>query len=60
MTSANRFQDKVAVVTGGANGIGKATVLGMAQEGAKVVIVDLNPAGEDVAEQIRKHLGVKS
>ena len=53
MTSANRFQDKVAVVTGGANGIGKATVLGMAQEGAKVVIVDLNPAGEDLAEQIR-------
>ncbi|QUD89968.1 SDR family NAD(P)-dependent oxidoreductase [Phenylobacterium montanum] len=37
-----RFQDKVAVVTGGASGIGAATVRLFAAEGAKVVVVDMN------------------
>ena len=38
----NRFQDKVAIVTGGASGIGAATVMEFAIEGAKVVLVDLD------------------
>lgn len=37
-----RFQNKVALVTGGGRGIGRATVLRFAQEGASVVIADLN------------------
>ncbi len=37
-----RFQDRVAVITGGASGIGAATVRLLAAEGAKVVVVDLN------------------
>ncbi|HEX2931591.1 MAG TPA: 3-oxoacyl-ACP reductase family protein [Candidatus Binatia bacterium] len=36
-----RLKDKVAVITGGAQGIGRAIALGMAREGAKVVVADL-------------------
>ena len=36
-----RLKNKVAVITGGAQGIGRAIALGMAQEGAKVVVADL-------------------
>ncbi len=48
-----RFQDKVAIVTGGASGIGKACVELLAAEGAKVAIADLNEeAAKQVAEAI--------
>ena len=36
-----RFRDKVIVVTGGGVGIGRAYSLGLAQEGAKVVVADI-------------------
>ncbi len=39
---SGRLQDKVAVVTGGASGIGRATVLRFLDEGAAVVAADLN------------------
>ncbi len=54
MTETKRFQDKIAVVTGGASGIGQATALAFVKEGAKVVILDLAAAGEEVARQIRQ------
>lgn len=38
-----RFENKVAIVTGGSSGIGAATVERLAAEGAKVLIADLNP-----------------
>lgn len=38
----NRFQDKIVVVTGGASGLGAASVEGFLKEGAKAVVADLN------------------
>lgn len=38
----NRLEDKVAIITGAASGIGRATALLFAQHGAKVVLGDLN------------------
>ena len=43
MNPARRFADQVVVITGAARGIGFATAELAAQEGAKVVICDLNP-----------------
>lgn len=39
-----RLMDKIAIVTGGGRGIGEATCLKFAKEGAKVVVADLNEA----------------
>ena len=48
-----RFDGKVAIVTGAASGIGKATAELLAREGAKVVLADASPQGESVAEAMR-------
>ncbi len=49
-----RMQNKTAIVTGGAQGIGKAYSIGLAREGANVVIADLDEAkGRQVEESIR-------
>jgi NAD(P)-dependent dehydrogenase (short-subunit alcohol dehydrogenase family) len=48
--------NKIAVVTGGAGGIGQAVVTRLAQSGFGVCIVDQNEkAGQELAEQLRQH-----
>jgi NAD(P)-dependent dehydrogenase (short-subunit alcohol dehydrogenase family) len=45
-----RFQGKVAIVTGGANGMGRSTALLFAREGAHVVVGDVDPAAGQALE----------
>jgi len=44
-----RLKNKVSIITGAAQGIGLATALKFAEEGATVVVADLKPAGVDAA-----------
>ncbi len=48
-----RLAGKAALITATAQGIGKAAALAFAKEGARVVLADMNPKGESVAEEIR-------
>jgi 3-oxoacyl-[acyl-carrier protein] reductase len=50
-----RLKDKVAIVTGGGVGIGKAYAHGLAKEGAKVVVADIqDAAAKKVAADIKQ------
>jgi 3-oxoacyl-[acyl-carrier protein] reductase len=52
------LQDKVAIITGSGRGIGRATALMFAQEGAKVVVNDIDVAlAEETASDIKKRGG---
>ena len=52
-----QLDDKVAVVTGGAQGIGRAIAEGLALEGARIVIADLRGA-EEAAAAFRGGVGL--
>ena len=48
------FKDKVAVITGGASGIGRSAALAMAKQGADIVVADLDDVGlETICQEIR-------
>jgi NAD(P)-dependent dehydrogenase (short-subunit alcohol dehydrogenase family) len=55
----DRVKGRVAVVTGGASGIGRATAILLVKEGAKVAIADIDEdGGKEVVNQIKKSGGL--
>jgi len=53
-----RLADKVAVITGAGSGMGRASAVIFAKEGAKIVAADINEkAGQETVEQIRENGG---
>ncbi|MEO6625584.1 MAG: SDR family oxidoreductase [Burkholderiaceae bacterium] len=54
---ANRLQGKVAIVTGAASGIGRATVCLFAREGARVAIGDIDTAGGEETVRLARQDG---
>ena len=52
----SQLEDRVAIITGAASGMGAATAKLFAEEGAKVVIADLN---QDLGEEVSKSLGTQ-
>ncbi|MBC7922821.1 MAG: 3-oxoacyl-ACP reductase FabG [Ferruginibacter sp.] len=53
-TTGNRLQDKVAIITGRARGIGQATAEVFTREGARVVLWDVLEAGAETARTLRE------
>jgi NAD(P)-dependent dehydrogenase (short-subunit alcohol dehydrogenase family) len=54
------FKGKVALITGGGNGIGRASAIGFASRGAKVVVVDRDQAAGEATAGILRQQGGES
>ena len=55
---SKRFEDKVVIVTGSGSGIGETTAIRFAEEGAKVIIADINSeTGKKISNDINNKIG---
>ena len=54
---AGTLEGKVALVTGGSSGIGRASAIAFARNGAKVIVADINVEGGQETEKIIKQAG---
>jgi len=54
---SGKFEGKVALITGGGSGIGRATALLFAKEGAKVAVADVRMAGSEETARLIRDLG---
>ena len=52
-----RLQKKVAVITGGGSGMGQATSLLFAEEGAEVIVADINSKNASIIQTCEIYLG---
>ncbi len=51
----NKFENRIALVTGGGSGIGRSTCLAFSREGAKIVVSDINEkTGQETLDMVRK------
>lgn len=55
-----QLEGKVAVVTGGGSGIGRASAMALAREGARVVVADINAEGAEETAKMIKETGGES
>ena len=57
MSDRQRFLNKVVIVTGAAQGIGRGVALQVADEGAQVVLADLSDYVDETLAEIEAHQG---